>query len=401
MIKYLFISLIIIESLFSNSSIYFKLANEHKSTYNFNKAKYYYQLSCDANYARGCFELAIMYSDGKHIPLDTKKSYQFYKKSCNLDDSNGCLFLGISYEDGIGIKHSYILARERYAESCSSDNGAGCAKLGLLYLNGKGVDTNQTKASTLFKKACDLGSGLGCIKSSRLNVKYKGSIDDYNSAKKTYQERCSAFYPNACLYMGLLYTDKKYHDHNSTKSIKYLKKACKYNNLQGCIRLKNHYIDTNELNISSIYHTKIIKLQKNIVKKDNYTDIYDYKKYEFEAKKYIKKDKIKLYKLYKKACSLGSADSCYKVGRAYFEGTTLKQSDEMANKYLRKACFLDNSHGCSALGFLYEYAMGVEKDYSKAYRYYHRACSLKDKDGCQLLDLLDTKYTEPRKTKLL
>ncbi len=100
---------------------------------------------------------------------------------------------------------------------------------------------------------------------------------------------------------------------------------------------------------------------------------------------YQKKDFKGAFKYSKKACDLGSADGCSKVGFHYLDGMGVDKNFKKASEYFKKACQLDESRGCYNLARLYDEGKGVEKNKIKAKQLYEKACKLRNRWACQVL----------------
>ncbi len=84
------------------------------------------------------------------------------EKACDLNNGSGCFNLGLLYDDGKSVTQDYTQANTFYTKACDMGNARGCFNLGISYDNGKGVRQNMQTAKELFGKACDLGEQKGC-----------------------------------------------------------------------------------------------------------------------------------------------------------------------------------------------------------------------------------------------
>ena len=79
---------------------------------------------------------------------------------CYLNFSGGCYNLGLMYEEGKGVKQDDFKALKFYQKACGLNFSGGCSNLGLMYEKGKGVRKSNTKALKYYGKACDLELAL-------------------------------------------------------------------------------------------------------------------------------------------------------------------------------------------------------------------------------------------------
>jgi hypothetical protein len=49
-----------------------------------------YQKACDGGDAQGCFNLGVMYENGRGVTKDQAKAAQLYQKACDGGDAQGC-----------------------------------------------------------------------------------------------------------------------------------------------------------------------------------------------------------------------------------------------------------------------------------------------------------------------
>lgn len=53
------------------------------------------QQRCDSGDAEGCFNLGLMYDEGKVVPKDNRKAVELYRKACYGDNMAGYNNLGV------------------------------------------------------------------------------------------------------------------------------------------------------------------------------------------------------------------------------------------------------------------------------------------------------------------
>jgi hypothetical protein len=89
----------------------------------------------------------------------------------------------------------------------------------------------------------------------------------------------------------------------------------------------------------------------------------------------------KAFKLFSKACEMGSADGYYRLGTMYDDGKGVEQDYYRAAELYMKACEMGSARACYLLGDMYEIGEGVEQDYETAAEYYLKAYELGDERG--------------------
>lgn len=141
-------------------------------------------------YTAGRYREAISYTE-KAIALGDNDGYSllgdvYYKLqdyynakkyreiACNkgnrvIFQSESCYNLGVMYYEGKGVRQDYHKAHELYKKACDMEYGIACNNLGYLYGNGQGVKQNLPTAKQYFGKACDFGNQMGCDNYKTLN----------------------------------------------------------------------------------------------------------------------------------------------------------------------------------------------------------------------------------------
>ena len=119
---------------------------------------------------RGYNLLALSYSELQ----DYYNAKKYYEIACNkgngdLYQSEPCYNLGVMYADGKGVRQDYHKAHELWKKACDMKNGAACNNLGTLYDKGQGVRQNLSTAKQYYGKSCDLGDQVGCDNYRKLN----------------------------------------------------------------------------------------------------------------------------------------------------------------------------------------------------------------------------------------
>lgn len=97
--------------------------------------------------------------------------FKSYKDDCNRGSAEGCYNLGVMYLEGRGTKQDSFKAVELNIKACDAGFGLACNNLGASYFYGEGVKQSNKLALKYFGKACDLKNELGCRNYARQNQK--------------------------------------------------------------------------------------------------------------------------------------------------------------------------------------------------------------------------------------
>ena len=193
---------------------------------------------------------------------------------------------------------------KKYHDSCN--NGVGniddCSLLGSLYYEGAKVRQNYEQAFKFSKMACDKDAASGCYILGQLY-----SFDRFVESNKTIAFEYFSLACNkgnhgaACLELA------RNHRRNGDigKAVSYTEKACGGGNAKGCTMAGGHYYSA-------------IKKSKN-----------------------TKRDFVKSFRLYGKACDLDDIVGCMSYARMFVYGLGVEASEESAKKYYGKACDLE------------------------------------------------------------
>ena len=74
-----------------------------------------------------------MYSRGRTVSYDMKKSFAYYEKACILGDADICLKVADRLHSDLKDKDAFKKAEKYYIKSCDYNNARGCRLLGSLY----------------------------------------------------------------------------------------------------------------------------------------------------------------------------------------------------------------------------------------------------------------------------
>ena len=114
---------------------YYRLAD------NFN-AKKYYEIGCnngngDISQSEPCYNLGLMYHNGKGVRQDYAKAAELWKKACDMKYGDACNNLGYLYGNGLGVRQNLSIAKQYYGKACDLGNQTGCDNYKML--NEQGV----------------------------------------------------------------------------------------------------------------------------------------------------------------------------------------------------------------------------------------------------------------------
>lgn len=112
-----------------NSRVYILLGNAYYETQDFFNAKKYFEIGCNNSVDAKlgfCYNLAVMYYEGKGVRQDYHKAKELYDKSCKLKHARACFNLGVLHNNGQGVKQNLSTAKQYFGKACDFGEQIGC-----------------------------------------------------------------------------------------------------------------------------------------------------------------------------------------------------------------------------------------------------------------------------------
>lgn len=147
-----------------------------------NKTAKEYEQECNAGKSVACYNLGIIYQNGKKAKKDIKKASLLYEKSCKEGFLTGCTKYATLFTNQDYLQRNINKAKKLYKQSCDNGEAVACYSIGVTYFDGK--KDEQKQALPLMQKGCDLGLEKSCKAYEFFKKKRAKDIED----KKTMQE---------------------------------------------------------------------------------------------------------------------------------------------------------------------------------------------------------------------
>ncbi|XP_011505210.1 PREDICTED: cytochrome c oxidase assembly factor 7 homolog [Ceratosolen solmsi marchali] len=168
---------------------------------------------------------------------------------------------------------------------------------------------------------------------------------DFKKAASIYQNNCDNLdFPKSCNKFGLWSIVGKGCEKNLQQAMKYLKKSCTLNEIQGCVAL----------GILTVSFPQIHNNNKDIVIEDG-------------------------IKVLEKCCQEHNSEkACFQLSSTYISGIEdiLERNMQKAYKYSLKACELGNYYACGNISQMHEKGEGVEKSPTLAETFRKKAADI-------------------------
>ncbi|MBK8014950.1 MAG: sel1 repeat family protein [Deltaproteobacteria bacterium] len=324
---------------------------------------------------------------------DAETSADLFTRMCDADEVRGCYGLGNAYAAGIGVNQSNRRARAAFRKGCDGDDGASCYRLATLSLAGSdasgpsnrsrrkrhkhrpshrlrgagaepefGASTHaSTRASThasasvasvvasasasasasahsdfgnriragtkehaLLERACTLGHAPACR---------------FLGGETGFERGCALGDAVACLLLGLARQEQKRPPAGAFRS------GCALGEGESCF-WNARASEEEDQEAGTITHPTVVAY-------------YD-----------------------RRACELGFAAGCQRIGEAHFAGSGVPKDTARALEWWNDACRKGLGESCWRLGDVFEHGKEVNIDLQYAQQIYRHACALGSTQGC-------------------
>lgn len=172
--------------------------HEHKLT----EARRDCFLRAEQGNAEAEYELGIMYSHGRGLPLNFAEALRWYRKSAEQGYSGGQTGLGDLYFRGKGLPQDYAEAIRWYQKA--SDQGFPRAQynLGYMYYQGFGAQQSYAEAIRWYRKAAEQGQANAQNNLAGMYYYGYGVPQDRAEADRWYHQAADQGYENAQRVLG-------------------------------------------------------------------------------------------------------------------------------------------------------------------------------------------------------
>ncbi|WP_163833851.1 tetratricopeptide repeat protein [Spartinivicinus ruber] len=381
------------------------------------KARDYYKLACQYEQLVGCVNLGWLYQQGILGKTDFSQAYRLYRRACDGNNTLGCYQLGRLYDLGEGVPVDPIQAANLYQQACPAVADA-CYQLGVQYDEGKGRDPDVKKATEYFTLGCDKHSGIACYTLAlrvpagqwlkRLNLLNQACEEhfakacltlgnDYyhgNGIQVNLQESYS-FYQKACQltnYQGCYRQAEGLRKGEGVKASPVqantlYQHACDHKINAACYQLA---VNKFAAPTTTEKIAEAVELLDGLCRDDVAQACYDLAQ-RYQTGQDVLQNGAQAQAYFQLACDGQIAEACFQLGPLMEDD--YDPENQVANQYLR-ACTLGSAEGCYRLGEHYRIGSGVNKNRDLALQEYQKACDGKYYQGCywqgRLLELTPT-----------
>ncbi|WP_028388068.1 tetratricopeptide repeat protein [Legionella fairfieldensis] len=155
---------------------------------NYLKAIESYQLAVAKNDEVAEFDLALIYDNGKGVPVNYDKAMQLYTKAANQGYSKAMTQLADLYFNGFGTQRNEQHALELYRKAASLGDGDALYQLGLLSETGVATPLDLSSAINYYSQAADKGNEKAKLALARMYQYGLGVKQDNQETTRLYTE---------------------------------------------------------------------------------------------------------------------------------------------------------------------------------------------------------------------
>lgn len=144
--------------------------------------------ACDAEHAMGCARLGLLYLRNKGLAQDADKSFALIEKGCTLGLAGACTTLGRAYAHGDGRPLNNARAEALFRRACEKGDSSGCANLGLCYqarkVGGASYDMGIAQAAADCKRSAQACEWLGNVPQAQAELAFKMLVESCDAEIK-------------------------------------------------------------------------------------------------------------------------------------------------------------------------------------------------------------------------
>ncbi|MEE2786429.1 MAG: tetratricopeptide repeat protein, partial [Myxococcota bacterium] len=161
------------------------------------------QRACRGDIDKACYNLGILFNEGKGVPVDLGRAGGAFKRACDLELGSGCRQLGLILGQR-GPWYDAATAAQLFARGCEFNDALACTYAGDTHLKGIGVNQDTAKAKMSFELGCDRKEAQAC---HQLGHGWRtGLWGDVNlkHAAAAYRVGCDQGHSASCTFLGTM-----------------------------------------------------------------------------------------------------------------------------------------------------------------------------------------------------
>ncbi|ASQ46692.1 tetratricopeptide repeat protein [Legionella clemsonensis] len=188
-----------------------------------------YELAAQKNDKVGQYNLALLYEDGKGMPVDYTKARALFAKAAELGYKNAMTQLAQLYFNGLGGPKDEQQALHWYKKAAALGESDALYQLGLLSETGVATKLDFANAVNYYQESANKGNAKAKLALARMYQYGLGVMKESQKAVELYTELAANNNAYAQYQLALLYLDN---DQNAKEGKKLLEQASANGNQQ-------------------------------------------------------------------------------------------------------------------------------------------------------------------------
>lgn len=299
---------------------------------------------------------------------DYKKAYEWYKKASDNGSADAQCSIALLYFYGKGVKQDYKKAKDWLDLSASKEHAKSQYILGCMYYDGIGVKRDKLLSIQWYEKSANQGYDKAQASAGFLYMA-DSDIQDYTKSEQWLSKAFEQNNLSACYWLGRLYLEYYYDNHNSMfikKAIKFYEKSANQGYIfaqseLGHLYWRGELVEQN-YEKARVWYEKVVTQDESITKEISKNEMAYWKYREIEYK--IELERINNLK----------GLSAFRLGDIYAQGKGIEKNQKLAHEWYEKATNnYNNMDAQYELGKIYEKGIDVKKNIKKAIEWYEKA----------------------------
>lgn len=200
------------------------------------------QRACDAKDWGSCYDLGVLYENGKGVVQDAQRAAALYTAGCDAGDKDCCAGLGVMLTVGTAAEKDPKRAAQLFGKACDEGLAKGCYYLAIAHAEGNGVVADPARAVTLLLEGCDGGFGAACAALGNMYAQGTGGVPKDDARAAAFDAKgCSSGSAQSCTNLGVAYDAGLGVARDRALAVQYARRGCEGGSDTGCLNLGKAY----------------------------------------------------------------------------------------------------------------------------------------------------------------
>jgi TPR repeat protein len=190
----------------------------------------WYEKAATQGFAAAQYNLGLMYDEGDGVPKDHAKAFEWFQRAAALGDADAQTALGLMYNRGNGVPKDYSKAFDWFQKAALKGDATAQLALGTMYSLGEGVSKDEAKAVEWYRKAAIQGNAAAQTAFGMMHHYGKGIGKDHHKAFDWFMKAAAQGDAMAQAYIGDAYHDGKGIPKDTSKAVEWYGRAAAQGN---------------------------------------------------------------------------------------------------------------------------------------------------------------------------